>query len=381
MKILFATPHLFPDVIGGSGLHSYHLIRILARAGHDLDVLHPYPSRHFPDFPRVHEVTLPFGRTVFDFARRVKAWIGDRQYDVGYSDGLSLLRYMKHRTFPCIVNDHGFLQCHPQYFASYLRASPRPALKDLILYWPRIWARRHIARAADFVVSMGGLMDDVVAHKLQVPPARTLHLPNAIARNPAVAPGTGDPQLFLFVGTIEFRKGVSLLLRTFAQLEHSGARLRFVGDGPMAQAVHRCGLANVTWVGTRLGEDLQREYQAAGNFVFPTLQEGMPTVVLEALSHGKVVITADTGANRLLVTPETGLLIPPHDTAALTAAVKQVMAMAPAQRTALGRAGQELVRARYTWPRVARAYRRGFHHAASHRNPAMPGHQPVDIGF
>ncbi len=41
-------------------------------------------------FPQVQEHTVPFGRTVMDFAGHVNRWIGSRQYDLGYSDGLSL---------------------------------------------------------------------------------------------------------------------------------------------------------------------------------------------------------------------------------------------------------------------------------------------------
>ncbi len=242
MKVLFATPHLFPDVVGGSGLHSLHLIRHLAMAGHELDVLHPYATVHFAQFPHVQEYTVPFGRTVMDFAEHVNRWVGSRQYDLGYSDGLSLARYVKRKSFPIVVNDHGLLQFQPQYFGDYLRTTPLPALKDLLFYWPRIRARTRLARQADYVVSMGGKMDGLVEDHLRIPTPRILQLPNAVDDGAAVWPQTepGDPGLFLFVGKIEFRKGVGQLLQAFQQLQHTGARLRLVGDGPM---VPRCGAA------------------------------------------------------------------------------------------------------------------------------------------
>lgn len=360
MKILFATPHLFPDVVGGSGLHSYHLIRYLAQAGHAVDVLHPYATRHFPEWPHVREFTLPFGRTILDYAGHVKAWIGRRRYDVGYSDGLSLLRYVKHRAFPCIWNDHGFREFHPQYFPGYCRATPKAGCKELLFYWPRVWARRHMARTADLVVSMGGHIDYIVEHILQVPEARICHLPNAVEAEqyPDVCapPPPADPRQFLFVGALSYRKGISLLLESFARLQAHGARLRMVGDGPMAPAVRACGLPNVELVGAKFGSALYAEYRQAGSFVFPTLLEGMPTAVLEAMLWHKPVIAADVGAIPLLVTSATGMLIPPHNAQALTAAIRTMMHVREETRMRMGAAGHALVRNHYSWQRVSRAY-------------------------
>lgn len=369
MKILFATPHLFPDKLGGSGLHSRHLIRHLAHAGHAVDVLHPYRTRHFPALPQVREYRVPFGRNVFAFASRVRAWIGDAAYDVGYSDGLSLLRYVKDRAFPCIVNDHGFAACQAQYFGGYLKASGKAALRDVLLRGPRLWARRHIAREADFVVSMGGLTDDVVAHALGVPEARILRLPNAVDVEtwPAVEPG--DARDFLFVGRIEYPKGVAQLLQAFKRLRGTEARLRLVGDGAMAAAVQGCGLSNVEWVGPRFGQALLQEYRAAGCAVFPSLQEGMPTVVLEAMSQGKTVIASDVGANRELVTRDAGFLIAPHDASALVDALTACLHRSAAARVAAGQAGQARVRDRYTWQRVGPRYVDGFLRAAGTPRP------------
>ncbi len=369
MKILCATPHLFPDVVGGSGLHSYHLIRYLAQAGHAVDVLHPYPTRHFPEWSQVKEFMLPFGRTVFDYAGHVKDWIGQRRYDVGYSDGLALLRYMPQRTFPCIWNDHGLREFHPQHFTQYCRVTPKAGLRELVFYWPRIWARQRMARTSDFVVSMGGDIDHIVANVLQVPSTRICHLPNAVEADQypdvTVPPAPGDPQSFLFVGELGYRKGIALLLETFAQLQGQGARLRLVGDGPMAPVIQAAGLPNVKWVGAKFGSELHNEYQQAGCFVFPTLLEGMPTAVLEAMFLHKPVIAANVGAIRLLVSPETGVLIPPNDVQALQAAIRTMMNLAVATQVRMGAQGHSLVQTRYTWQQVAPAYLACFHRAAA----------------
>ena len=379
MKVLFATPHLFPDVVGGSGLHSFHLIRYLAAASHEIDVLHPYETVHFAKFPQIREYTVPFGRTVMHFAGHVNRWIGSRQYDLGYSDGLSLAHYVKRKSFPIVVNDHGLLQFQPQYFGNYLRATPLPALKDLLLYWPRILARTRLAQSADYVVSMGGKMDELVGDRIGIPAPQILHLPNAVDNTAAVhtQTGLGDPLLFLFVGKIEFRKGITQLLKAFRKLQDSEARLRLVGDGPMVPEVRRSRLSNVELAGQKFGADLRQEYQAAGTFIYPSLQEGMPTAVMEAMSHGRPVIATDVGANRLLITPETGLLLAPHDSQAIVQAVKRMMALDDTARRTLGQAGQNLIQTRYTWSQVAPTYIHSLVHAAGRSGPPTGNRQPV----
>ena len=364
MRILFATPHLFPDVVGGSGLHSVHLIRHLARAGHELDVLHPFPTRHFPDLPSVTEHTLPKGRHVLDFAQVVDRWTGFRTWDVGYSDGLPLLYYLRRRRFPCIVNDHTWREFQPQYFRGFLRHTPRLALIDLALFRPRLWARRRLARNSDYAVSMGGLLDENLFQQCGLAPERILNLPNAVdvqapELDSAPAP-TGDPRLLLYVGAVSYRKGIHILLDAMHRVQDLDVRVRLVGDGPMADAVRSAGLGNVELAGSRFGTDLALEYRQAGAFVYPSLHEGMPTALLEAMWHRLPLLATDVGANRVLVSHQTGQLIPPNDPAGLAAAIRHLCDQPAAARRDQGQAGHTLVQDRYNWDVVGPKYEQAF---------------------
>jgi len=369
MRILFATPHLFPDVVGGSGLHSVHLIRHLARAGHQLDVLHPYPTRHFPDLPSVTEHTLSKGRHVLDFARYVDHWTGARTWDVGYSDGLPLVRYLRRRRFPCIVNDHTWREFQPQYFRDFLRHEPRKALIDLALFKPRLWARRQLARNSDYAVSMGGLLDENLIQQCNLAPERILNLPNAVDvhapeldANPAPA---GDPSHLLYVGAISYRKGIHILMDAMRHVQDLDIHVRLVGDGPLVEAVRKAGLDNVELAGPRFGTDLAREYRQAGAFVYPSLHEGMPTALLEAMWHSLPLAATDVGANRLLVTRQTGQLIPPNDADALEGAIRYLAAQTAADMCVQGQASRNLVRDRYSWDVVGPMYEEAFRTAAA----------------
>ena len=75
-------------------------------------------------------------------------------------------------------------------------------------------------------------------------------------------------------------------------------------------------------------------------FVLPSLAEGTPNAVIEAMAAGLPVITTEVGGLPDLVTPETGILVPPGDATALAAAMRR-LASDPALRASMGRAARE----------------------------------------
>lgn len=101
-----------------------------------------------------------------------------------------------------------------------------------------------------------------------------------------------------------------------------------VGDGPLRatieEQVHTVGLdANFVFTGTI--PDTSRAMSAFDLFVLPSLEEGMPNVVLEAMAAGlPVVATAVGGTPEVVVDGKTGLLVPPRSSASLAAAMLEL---------------------------------------------------------
>jgi glycosyltransferase involved in cell wall biosynthesis len=94
-------------------------------------------------------------------------------------------------------------------------------------------------------------------------------------------------------------------------------------------------------------------------FIFPSLLEGMPLVLLEAMATGMPVITTETcGMTDVVEHDVNGLLVPPADTAALVQAILRLSESAELRRT-LGQAAQERMR-RYTWDKIARKVEKVF---------------------
>lgn len=105
--------------------------------------------------------------------------------------------------------------------------------------------------------------------------------------------GVGDAPLLLFVGRFVEKKGLRLLERLAAALPQ--ARWIFAGWGPLDPGAW--GLANVSVRYNAGREELARLYQAADLLVLPSVGEGFPLVVQEAMACGTpALVTEETAA-------------------------------------------------------------------------------------
>ncbi|MFN9374709.1 MAG: glycosyltransferase [Planctomycetaceae bacterium] len=162
-------------------------------------------------------------------------------------------------------------------------------------------------------------------------------------------------------GRLDRQKGFDLLLRAIA----AGGRFPrdphwvVVGEGPERGNLQR-QIADLGLQGTvhlpGWRADLPGILRAATGFVLSSRWEGMPNVVLEAMAAGlPVVATGVEGVRELVIDPETGWIVPPDDTAALTAALRALLAD-PAGGVQRGLAGAQRVRETFTWEQVCAAY-------------------------
>jgi glycosyltransferase involved in cell wall biosynthesis len=180
----------------------------------------------------------------------------------------------------------------------------------------------------------------------------------------AVEPSEGIEEergYLLFVGRLRIRKGVEVLLEALSDLRsrHPGARLRIAGDGEHRERLERraaeleLGEA-VVFLGTCDAGRVRRLLAGAAALVVPSIYEGMPLVVLEAMAAGvPVVASAVSGIPEVVVDGETGWLVPPEDPRALAAALEAVLTR-PEEARRRGEAGRLRVDERFR-PSVAAA--------------------------
>jgi phosphatidylinositol alpha-mannosyltransferase len=191
-------------------------------------------------------------------------------------------------------------------------------------------------------------------------------IPNGIDFERFATPAPCPPEIqrlqpyVLFVGRFEERKGLSTLLKAFAQLRTARADVNLVviGDGA-GRAHHETWVASrriggVQFTGRVSDDVLPTYYQNAAVFCAPnTGNESFGIVLLEALAAGCPVVASNIeGFAELVVYGAHGLLVPPGRPAALADALSRILAD-ESLRSSLASRGSEYA-ARFAWPRVAR---------------------------
>jgi glycosyltransferase involved in cell wall biosynthesis len=133
-----------------------------------------------------------------------------------------------------------------------------------------------------------------------------------------------DGTAFLCLGGLSERKNVLRLARAFER--HAEGTLTFVGDGPLRDALK--GRDRIRVVG-RVGHDDVPMWIAGSDVVCqPSLVEPFGLATLEAMSSARSVVATTVGGPPEFVTPESGVLVDPHDDDALVSALSQATALA-----------------------------------------------------
>jgi glycosyltransferase involved in cell wall biosynthesis len=201
----------------------------------------------------------------------------------------------------------------------------------------KVMARRFTARFIDVFVANNPPAREYLIRTLDVPedkiivgwwlagmPADLPARPLAIAAVPEGSP------LFVCAGRLIPQKGIDLVIRALPiyRRQFGPCTLWVIGEGPeresLVQLSRRLGVeAMVTFLGTVDHQVLKGAFQACQAFVFPTLQDFVGRVVVEALSAGApVVVSPMTGAVGTIVHDGVnGIVVDPRDASALAEAM------------------------------------------------------------
>jgi glycosyltransferase involved in cell wall biosynthesis len=247
-----------------------------------------------------------------------------------------LIAALAHRLgIPYVIHLHG-----ADYREYWDNASPRFARAIATMF-----------EGAGQIVVLGTVWAEFIARKLPSARDRISIVPNATARRDRHEHRRDGKVHILFLGRLGDRKGVPQLAEALkGLLPLAGWRATIAGDGPVEEARRQAralGLADrVTlpgWVGPA---EVDALLGSADILVLPSLSENLPMSVIEGMAAGLAVVTTPVGAVPDIVTDEvSGLIVPPADVPALTEALRRVITDADL-RDRLGRAAQEVHRAR-----------------------------------
>ncbi len=231
------------------------------------------------------------------------------------------------------------------------------------------WAAMYLP---DQVIAVSEAMRREVMARLGLSPERVVAIPTGIDVASFDCPQAraasrerlglaSDDLAVVYAGRLAGGKGLEVLLEAVQHVAAVEDRIRLVviGDGPLEarlrELARQPGLVGRTvFTGFRL--DVPDLLAAADMFVLPSLTEGLPQSVMEAMAAGKAVIATSVGGVPELVEPEvTGLLVPPRDVQALASAILR-LAGDQTLRESLGAHGRAVARRWFGVERMVEAY-------------------------
>jgi glycosyltransferase involved in cell wall biosynthesis len=206
------------------------------------------------------------------------------------------------------------------------------AKKPLLRLQPRL-----IAAGVDRYLAVSRAVANQLCNDFGIPASKVQVVRNGIPFAPFDRPAnatlrasltkaTAHP-VVLMVGRLDKQKGHRYLIEAAAQVPE--AMFVLAGEGPDRAALeaqtHALGLdSRLLFLGYR--EDIPDLLSCCDLFVLPSVYEGLPLSILEAMAAGKPVIASAIGGNDEIITHgENGLLVPPADPASLAGTIRTVL--------------------------------------------------------
>ncbi len=252
---------------------------------------------------------------------------------------------IKHRI---LLNPHGLEPFQATPYKEYLKLFPYRILSA------------YLFKKVKMTISLGGRLTGIIAK--YIPPQKLVVIPNAVnlpeARYTSLK-FNGPKLKLLFVSRFAYNKGIDVLFKAIDHLNSRGFedKIEFVlgGKGPLYNTYLNSNKhSNVKLLGFVDDNDLWNLYKTSDAFVFPTQFEGMPTVILEAMSYSMPIIVSDVGATKELVDDSNGFILNnKQDHTELADLIVKFYNLSKEEKIALSNRSYEKVRDHFTWAQTS----------------------------
>ena len=377
MKIALITDGIPPFVLGGMQTHSALLGKTLVKKGNSVDLFH---FVHKPnDLPTENEVnkmifensnfcfnkvftyyfpqSLKFpGHYIWNSYRYSKMVANHLMKESGYeliiAKGFSgwklLIERKRNRIQTKIgVKFHGY---------EMFQSAPNLKIKfqHLLL---RVFVRWN-TKNADYVYSYGGKITTIIEN-IGISKDIIKEIPSAIDSswlNQNIK--TNQNLKFLFVGRNERRKGINEINEAIelAIKNNLDAEFHFVGPVEKRFITTRSNIP-IFYHGIIIDEKEKKEiYDSCDVLLCPSHSEGMPNVILEAMSRGLAIVATNVGAIGLLVSENNGALLKECKTNLIFDAINKFILMDYNKLTDMKTASVEKIKEEFLWNNVIEKY-------------------------
>lgn len=363
----------FPPIGGGGSTVTKYALRYLVSAGHEVTLItsryRGLPHREVVDGARVIRITavrryrdfcaqwelVTFGLSaaVFTFFYTLRHRIDFIQAYFAVPAGWAawLIKGLRGIPYAVYFGGSDIPGANPSRYR-YVYPLLTPLLRV-------IWRGAAFRTVCSWELSRLGKLADVSMEWLVIPNGVETERFAPVERLP-------NPRVkILFIGRLIPRKGFQRVVRALPRVRELVQRpfeVEVVGSGAarsdLDREAERLGVSDlIRYVGMVPYERLEKTYQFADIFVLTSLSEGMPSVILEAMSCGLPVVASDVGGNNELVAEgENGYLVRGDDIEKLAGDLARLIDDAPLRSRMGSRSRQRAVK--YDWRAIMGEYDR-----------------------
>jgi glycosyltransferase involved in cell wall biosynthesis len=350
MKIAILVDLFPPKWLGGTEIASYNIAKNLALRGHDVHVItwldENLPKNSFQDGFHIHRVygkkTRFFSQIIFLI--NIFFCLKSIQPDIVHVQQISLV-------------------CIPAFFSkkllkkSYIIYGRGTDIYFMSFFWKKI--SYFILKNANKVIV---LTEDMKRELQKIYNGEILVIPNGIElnnyKNLQKENIPVENKIIIFVGTLSPVKGLIYLIEAMEIIhtEMKNTFLMIVGEGQekksLEEMVIKLHLEKVVFFKGRIpNEDIPKFLVQGYVFVLPSLSEGFPNVILEAMAAGLPIITTDIdGLSEIITNEENGYLVEPKNSHQLADKLLKILKN-PIQRKIISDNNIEKA-SKYSWKNV-----------------------------
>jgi len=320
MRILVCSD-IPPYVIGGAEMQAWRLATTWQRNGHIIEIVgHRIPSTILEDI-RLHHL-----KVIYRFGRGLRAlsyFISltrfllkhNKRYDIIYSRfigeatlSISLLKHIGAIKLPLVAVPAA---------ASNIDKSDVALLKSLPFLNQLIVIVNNNCNCINYIAP--GIDSSLTS--IGIKPRLSVHIPNGVPLPSTIPFGIKHlPRKLLFVGRLEFQKGLDTLLLALERLSKNGYQfeMRIIGHGNQLDNLKQFVIgheleAHVTFLGEQSQKFIKDELSNADFFILPSRYEGISNAALEALAFGLPIILTKCGGLDTYISPATGWVCEPEN--------------------------------------------------------------------